>query len=58
MSFTVGNVSCRLSKRRQRKIASLAMKTLRQQIETTGKSNKRNKNNNKNSKLIIKIVKY
>ena len=34
------------------------MKTLRQQIETTEKSNEKNKNNNKNSKLMIKIVKY
>ena len=32
------------------------MKTLRQQIETTEKSNKRNKN--ENSKLIMKIVEY
>ena len=34
------------------------MMTLRQQIETTEKSNEKNKNNNKNSKLMIKIVKY
>ena len=34
------------------------MKTLRQQIETTEKSDETNKNNNKNSQLIIKIVKY
>ena len=34
------------------------MKILRQQIETTEKSNKKNKNNNKNSKLIMKMIKY
>ena len=48
MSFTVRNVLCRLSKRRQRD-CSLAMKTLRQQIETTEKVIKR-------TKIIMKTV--
>ena len=47
-----------IERKKTKKDCSLAMKTLRQQIETMEKSNKKNKNNNKNSKLIIKIVKY
>ena len=37
---------------------SLAVRTLRRQIETTEKINEMNKNNNKSSDLIMKIVKY
>ena len=48
-----------IGQKKTKKDCSLAMKTMRQQIETTGESNKKNKNNNnKNSKLVIKIVKY
>ena len=47
-----------IERKKTKKNCSLAMKTLRQQIETTEKSNKKNKNNNRNSKLIIKIIKY
>ena len=54
MSFT----RKRLVRKKTKKDCSLAMKTLRQQMETTEKSNKKNRNNNKNSKLILKIVKY
>ena len=49
MSFTVRNVLCKLSERREKKDCLLAMKTSRQQIETTEKVIKR-------TKIIIKTV--
>ena len=52
MSFTVRDVLCRLKQKKTKKDCSLAMETLRRQIETTEKGIKKNKNNNKNSKIL------
>ena len=54
-----GTCLAQIERKKTKKHCSLAMRTLRQQIETTEKSNDRKKkNNNENSKLIIKIVEY